>query len=299
MTETTDIATTEEAARFLGISARRLRQHQAAGRIVPTPGPNLRSPYGGQCNYYARADLLDLLGGPEAPHALLARRLEDEARRLTESVRYQHAATKTAERPGVAKAREKAERLRRKAAAHREQAKRLERARLAEIADVEQWRERETRRLLSRGVFRAREQIAEQASAALEEIDGYYAGELKPPTTDYQPLLAAAGRRIREWRMREAQALRAAPQPQPQQTLPAPASTERPASAAPQQSQLRVELTDEERRERQRQARERQRQAMAEREARYERGLALAQALVRQGLPNLSEFVTPLPPWMR
>lgn len=124
MTETTDIPTTEEAARFLGISARRLRQHQAAGRIFPTPGPNLRSPYGGQCNYYARADLLDLLGGPEALHALLARRLEDEARRLTESVRYQHAATKTVERPGVAKAREEAETLRRKAAAPQPQQER-------------------------------------------------------------------------------------------------------------------------------------------------------------------------------
>ncbi len=295
MTETTDIATTEEAARFLGISARRLRQLQKEGRIFPTPGPNLRSPYGGQCNYYARADLLDLLGGPEAPHALLARRLEDEARRLTESVRYQHAATRTAERPGVAKAREKAETLRRKAAAHREQAKRLERARLGEIADVERWAERETRRLLSRGaLLREREQVAEWKSVALAAIERKYAGELPPPL---RPISAAD--RLAMWKAVSASAEGRRAQPQPQQTLPASASTERPASAAPQQSQPRVEPADEERRERQRQAREHERQAMAEREARYERGLALAQALVRQGLPDLSEFVTPLPRWMR
>ena len=227
MTETTDIPTTEEAARFVGISARRLRQHQAAGRIFPTPGPNLRSPYGGQCNYYARADLLDLLGGPEAPHALLARRLENEARRLTESVRYRHAATKTAERPSVAKAREKAETLRRKAAAHRTQAKRLETARLAKIADVERWVERETRRLLSRGALpRERKQIAEQASAALEEIDRYYAGELKRPPF---PTRADIVRMFRE--LRGSQALPVAPQPQPQRTLLASASTERRAPA--------------------------------------------------------------------
>ena len=226
MTETTDIPTTEEAARFVGISARRLRQHQAAGRIFPTPGPNLRSPYGGQCNYYARADLLDLLGGPEAPHALLARRLEDQARRLTESVRYQHAATKTAERPGVAKAREKAETLRRKAAAHRAQAKRLETARLAEIADVERWEDRETGRLLSRGALpRERKQIAEQASAALEKIDRYYAGELKRPPF---PTRADIVRMFRE--LRGSQALPVAPQPQPQRTFLASASTERRAS---------------------------------------------------------------------
>ncbi|MDE2765340.1 MAG: hypothetical protein OXI25_02770 [Chloroflexota bacterium] len=226
MTDTTDIATTEEAARFLGISARRLRQHQKAGRIFPTPGLNLRSPYGGRCNYYARADLLDLLGGPEVPHALLARRLEDEARRLTESVRYQHTATKTAKHHGVAKARKEAETLRRRAAAHREQAKRLERARLAEIADIERWAERETKRLVSHGVFRAREQVAEQASAALEEIERKYAGELKP--SPLRPISAAD--RLAMWKAASASVEDRRTQPQPQRALPASASTERPAS---------------------------------------------------------------------
>ena len=102
----------------------------------------------------------------------------------------------------------------------------METACLAEIANVKRWEERETRRLLSRGALpRERKQIAEQASAAREEIDRYYAGELKRPPF---PTRADIVRMFRE--LRGSQALPVAPQPQPQRTLLASASTERRAS---------------------------------------------------------------------